>query len=390
MSAADVVVIGGGCTGASTAFWLASQHQQRVVLLEQRTVAGGPTGRSSGIVRMHYSYEALIRLALRGREIFAHFEEAVGGSADFTRTGFVIMVAPGQEATLAANVALQQRLGVGVSLLDPQGLHDIDPRLRTDDVGAGAYEPDSGYADGYATAVAFAGAARRWGADVRESTPGVRVLVEGSRVTGVDTPAGRIPTGAVLVAAGPWTRKMLAPLGVDVPIRTTRHQVVLLEPPAGTTSLRPVLVDMGLGLYTRPDVGGQFMAGSVEEGPDEEVNPDSFNEGMDFAFAERMSRRLAHRIPAFADVGVKGGYASLYDVTPDWQPILGAVPGVEGLYIAAGFSGHGFKLSPAVGEALAGLIATGRFDAVDLGLFRLSRFAEGALIHSAYAHGIAG
>jgi sarcosine oxidase subunit beta len=390
MSAADVVVIGGGCTGASTAFWLASHYRQQVVLLERRTVAGGPTGRSSGIVRMHYSYEPLIRLALRGREIFVHFDEIVGGNPDFRSTGFVIVVPPGQEATLAANVALQQRLGVDTALLDAVALRDIDPRIRTDDVGAGAYEPGSGYADGHATTVAFAAAARRSGADVRELTPAARILIEGSRVTGVETPTGRMPTGSVLVAAGPWTRELLAPLGVEVPIRATRHQVVTMEVPQGTAPLRHVFADLGLGIYTRPDVGGQFLAGSVEEGPDEEVHADSFNEGMDFAFAEQISRRLAHRIPVFADVGVKGGYASLYDVTPDWQPILGAVPGIEGLYIAAGFSGHGFKLSPALGEALAGLMATGHSGAVDLGVFRLSRFAEGALIHSAYAHGIAG
>lgn len=390
MPGTDVVVVGAGCTGASAAFWLASQHRQKVVLLDRGTVGGGPTGRSSGIVRMHYSYDPLIRLALRSLAVFSDFDAVVGGSADFRRTGFLILVPPGQEATLEANVRLQQRLGVATSLVDRATVAAIDARLRTDDIGAGAFEPTSGYADGHATATAFAAAARRYGADVREATPALRVLVEGSRVTGVETPGGRIASGAVLVAGGPWTRGLVSPLGLDLPIRATRHQVVTMEVPEGTVPLGHVFVDMGLGIYTRPDVGGQFLAGSVEEGPDEEVNADAFNEGMDFAFAERMSRRLAHRIPAFADVGVKGGYASLYDVTPDWQPILGAAPGVEGLYIAAGFSGHGFKLSPAVGEALAGLIATGRFHQVDLGLFRLSRFAEGALIHSAYAHGIAG
>jgi glycine/D-amino acid oxidase-like deaminating enzyme len=390
MAAVDVIVIGGGCTGASTAFWLASRHRQRVVLLERRTVGGGPTGRSSGIVRMHYSYEPLIRLALRSREIFVRFDEIVGGNPDFRPTGFVIVAPPGQEATLAANVALQQRLGVDTILVDSAGLRDIEPRMRTDDVAAGAYEPGSGYADGHATTAAFAAAARRWGAEVREHEPAVRILIKHSRITGVEVPTGRLSARAVLVAAGPWTREILAPLGIAVPIRATRHQVVTMEVPEGTAPLRHVFADLGLGIYTRPDVGGQFLAGSIEESPEEEVDPDAFNEAMDFAFAERIASRLAARIPAFADVGVRSGYASLYDVTPDWQPILGPVPDVEGLYIAAGFSGHGFKLSPAIGEAMAGLIATGRFDVVDLGLFRLSRFAEGALIHSAYAHGIAG
>ncbi len=389
MPAADVVVVGGGCTGASAAFWLACRHRQKVVLLERGTVAGGPTGRSSGIVRMHYSYEPLIRLALRSLEVFQAFDD-VGGSADFRRTGFLMLIPAGQEAILEANVRLQRSLGVETSVVDRKAIGNIDPRLRTDDVGAGAYEPSSGYADGHATATAFAAAARRCGAEVREGTAAMRIVVNGDRVTGVETPAGRIAASAVLVAAGAWSRGLLAPLGVDLPIRATRHQVVLLETPDPFLPLGPVLADLGLGIYTRPDVGRQFLAGSVEEHPEEEVGADAFNEGVDFDFVEQIGRRLAHRVPAFAGVAVRGGYASIYDVTPDWQPVLGAVPGVGGLFVAAGFSGHGFKLSPAIGETLAGLIVTGRFDTIDLGPFRLSRFADGALIHSPYAHGIVG
>jgi glycine/D-amino acid oxidase-like deaminating enzyme len=390
MPASDVVVIGGGCTGSSAAFWLASRYRRRVTLLEQRTVGSGPTGRSSGIVRMHYSYDPLIRLALRSREIFAHFDEVVGGSADFKRTGFLLLAPPGQETMVVANVRLQQRLGVGTSVLSPDAVVGLDPRLRTEDVAAGVYEPDSGYADGYATATAFAAAARRHGAEVQEATPALRVLVAGNRVTGVETPAGRIAAGAVLIAGGPWTRGLLAPLGINLPIRTTRHQVVLLETPPQVAPLMLVLVDLGTGIYVRPDVGGQFLIGSIEEEPDEEVSPDAFNEGSDFDFVERVSRRLVHRVPAFSGAGVRGGYASLYDVTPDWQPILGAVPETAGLFVAAGFSGHGFKLSPALGEALAGLVVEGRSDAVDLAMFRVSRFADGALIHSPFVHGIVG
>jgi sarcosine oxidase subunit beta len=390
MPRADVIVVGGGCTGASAAFWLASAHRQRVVLVEREQIGGGPTAYTSGIVRMHYSYDPMIRLALRSLEVFRRFDEVVGGTADFRVTGFLILVPRGQEATLAANVRMQQRLGVETSLLTGADVAALDGRLRTDDVGAAAYEPRSGYADGYATTAAFAAAAKRHGADVRDSTPVLRIVTDGARVTGVDTPDGRIDAGAVLVAAGPWTPHLLAPLGASPPIRATRHQVAVLEAPAGTPALGPIMVDLVTGLYTRPDVEQQFLMGSVEESPDEEVAPDAFNEGTDFAFVERMSARLEHRVPAFAGVAVRRGYASLYDVTPDWQPILGAVPGVDGLFVAAGFSGHGFKLCPAIGEAVAAIIMTGRFDPVDLTPFRFTRFAEGALIHSPYAHGIVG
>ncbi len=387
---ADVIIVGAGCTGASAAFWLASRHGQKALLLDQGTVGGGPTGRSSGIVRMHYSYAPLIQLALRSRDVFADFEAVVGGSADFRKTGFLLLAPPGQEGTLEANVRLQRSLGGDTTVVDRAAVADLDPRLRTDDVGAGAYEPDSGYADGYATASSFAAAARRHGAVVRENTPAVRLLVEGSRVTGVETPNGQIAAGGVLVAAGPWTPRLLGPLGIDLPIRTTRHQVVLFDVAEPAKPLAFVFVDIGKGFYLRPDVGGQFLGGSVEEYPEEEVPADAFNEGSDFEFIEEMATRLAHRVPAFSGVGVKGGYASLYDVTPDWQPVLGPVPEIAGLFVAAGFSGHGFKLSPAVGETLAELIVTGRYGEIDLAAFRPSRFAEGALIHSPYAHGIVG
>lgn len=390
MTVADVVVVGGGCTGSSAAFWLASRHRRRVVLLERGTIASGPTGRSSGIVRMHYSFDPLIRLALRSLELFRGFESTVGGSADFRRTGFLIIVPPGQEETLAANVRLQQQIGVETNLLDPRALAEVDSRVRTDDIGGAAYEPGSGYADGYATSTSFAAGARRSGAEVVERTPAVRLLVEGSRVTGVETPNGTISAGAVLMAGGPWTRGLLEPLGIDLPIRSTRHQVVVLEAPGGEAPLGTVMVDIGQGFYVRPDIGSQFIGGSVEESPEEEVSPDAFNEGADLDFVERIAGRLAHRMPAFEGVAFRDGYASLYDVTPDWQPVLGSLPGYEGLYVAAGFSGHGFKLSPAVGEELASLIATGSWGTIDLGLFRASRFEEGALIHSPYAHGIVG
>jgi len=390
MAAADVVVIGGGCTGASAAFWLASRHGQTVVLLDRGTVGGGPTGRSSGIVRMHYSYAPLIQLALRSRDVFANFDAVVGGSADFKKTGFLLLAPQGQEGTVEANVRLQSDLGGNTMVVDREAIADLDARLRTDDVGIGAYEPDSGYADGYATATGFAAAARRYGAEVRENMPAIRLVAEGSRVTGVETPTGRISAGAVLVAAGPWTRGLLGPLGIDLPIRATRHQVVLFEVEEPAAPLGFVLVDLGTGFYLRPDVGCQFHGGSVEEYPDEEVPADAFNEGTDFDFVEKMARRLAHRVPTFSGVGLKGGYASLYDVTPDWQPILGPVPDTAGLFVAAGFSGHGFKLSPAIGETLASFILTGRYGEIDLSPFRSSRFAEGALIHSPYAHGIVG
>ena len=387
MDSADVVVIGGGCTGTSTAFQLARRGAGRVLLLEQDQVGSGPTGRSSGIVRMHYSLEPLIRLAQRSLEIFQHFADLVGGTADFRTTGFLLLVGDADRAHLEANVRLQSALGVRTFLLGPHELAELEPAMRLEDVAAAAFEPDSGYADGHATSTAFAAAARRHGATVSTGTAARRIIVEHGRVQGVQTDSGVISTHRLLVAAGPWTPRLMDPLGVLLPIRTVRVQVVTVHVPA--VAITRVCGDLLQGFYVRPDVGRQVLVGSLQEADEQEVSVDRYDPGLDFAFAERMGRRLSWRYPAATEGEVRGGFASLYDVTPDWQPVLGPVDGVEGLFVAAGFSGHGFKLSPALGEVMAQLLQ-GERPAIDLGVFRPSRFAEGALVRSPYEYGILG
>ncbi len=387
MATADVVVVGGGVTGTSAAFQLA-RRGRRVLLLERSTVGAGPTGRTVGIIRLHYSYEPLIQLAARSRETFARFEEVTGATCDFTRCGFLLLAPEREMDGLREIVAMQRRLGIEAEVLSPDEVARRFPQLATQDVAGGAWEPGSGYADGYATAAGFAAAARRLGAEIWEGTVARALVVEGGRVRGVQTSREAVDAGAVLVAAGPWTPGLLHPLGVDIPIRSSRQQVVHLAPPAGWR-LPAVVEDMVLGLYARPEAGDTVLAGVLEEEAEQIVQPDSYSPGVDFDFVERIGTLWARRFPAARVAQVRGGYASLYDITPDWQPVLGTVPEVGGLFVAAGFSGHGFKLSPAVGEVLAALI-TGDTPPVDVSMFRLSRFAEGRLIRGRHAQGILG
>lgn len=389
MLTADVVVIGGGSTGTSVAFQLARRGAGRVVLVERGAIGSGPTSKSMGIIRLHYSYEPLIRLALRSLELFSQFEDLTGGTADFTRAGFLLAASSAQMPSLRDNVALQQRLGVRTSVLTPAQLKDLDPRLEVGDLGGAAYEPESGFADGYATASSFASAARRMGAKILEQTTVERIVVEGGHVQSVVTSGDTISTPRTLVAAGPWTPSVLEPLGVRVPIESSREQVVQLAPPPEFGRLEVVIEDLAQGFFARPEAGGTVLSGVLEEGAEEIVQPDGFNQGVDFDYVERVGRMWAHRYPSAADAQVRGGYASLYDVTPDWQPVLGPVDGIEGLVIAAGFSGHGFKLNPALGEVLTAILL-GERPAVDISMFALSRFATGALIHGRHAQGILG
>jgi sarcosine oxidase subunit beta len=200
----DVIVIGGGCTGASTAFQLA-RRGRRVVLVERDTVGSGPTARSIGITRLHYSHEPLIRLAIRSLRMFTAFEELTGGTADFVRTAFLLLAAPAQMDALRANVRLQRAAGADAVVLSSEEVHRLDPRMNTQDAGGAAYEAESGVADGYTTTASFAAAARRYGAEIREATEALEILVEGGRVQGVRTSRGVVEAPVVLVAAGPWT-----------------------------------------------------------------------------------------------------------------------------------------------------------------------------------------
>lgn len=386
---ADVVVVGGGCVGASAAFHLARLGAGRVVLVERDRVGGGPTARTVGIVRLHYSYEPLVELARRSLERFVHFQELTGRSADFTRAGFLLLAPASELEGLAANVQLQRRLGVRAELLTPEEVVRLDPRLDPDGVAGAAYEPDAGYADGYATATGFAAAARELGVEVWEGTRVLAVEVAAGRVAGVQTSRGPVTCPRVLVAAGVWSAELLRPLGVDFPVVASREQVVHLAPPAAFGDLALVVEDLGLGFYARPETGGTVLAGVLEEEPEEVVDPDRYNTGVDWTFVERVGALWSRRYPGAAQAQFRGGYASIYDVTPDWQPALGPVDGVEGLFLAAGFSGHGFKLSPALGEEMARWVC-GRPPTVDLSAFSLRRFSEGKLLRGRHGKGLLG
>lgn len=389
MPTAEVVVLGGGSTGTSAAFQLARRRRGKVVLVERESIGAGPTAKSIGIIRLHYSHEPLIRLAARSLELFSEFERLTSATADFARCGFLLLAPEREMAVLRANVELQHQLGITSSVLTPPDIAALDPRLHLEDVAGAAWEPESGFADGYATAAGFAAAARREGAEIRERTIAQRIIVEGGRVRAVQTAQDEISTPVVLVACGPWTPTLLRPLGVGAPIQSSRQQVVQLAPPPAFGALSVVIEDMAQGFYVRPEAGSTVLAGVLEEEAEQIVDPDAFNRGVDLNFVERVGRMWAHRYPGAGEAEVRRGYASLYDITPDWQPVLGAVDGIGGLFVAAGFSGHGFKLSPALGEVLAAFVS-GEPPGIDVSMFRLSRFAEGHPIRGRHAQGILG
>jgi sarcosine oxidase subunit beta len=386
----DLVIIGGGIMGCSAAYQLA-QRGLKVALLDKKSIGEGPTGQSSAIIRQHYSNELTARLALHSLRVFQNFEEQVGEECGFRRTGFVVLVDAKDRAGLEANVALQRGVGIHTELLSPEALREILPSMRTTDLVEAAYEPDSGYADPYQTVNAYARAARRLGVSILQETEVIGIRFAGGRVAGVDTPKGRLDAPLVLNTAGAWGARVARLAGAAVPINSCRVQVAFFRRPPGHEAEHPVVGDFINTLYFRSETGGLTLAGLIDPAEAEAVvDPDNYNERMDSAFVLDVGERLVARYPAMELSESTGGYASLYGITPDWHPIIDEVPSGSGFYVCAGFSGHGFKLGPAVGVMVADLLSGASAPEFDPHLFRLSRFAEGQPVCGQYEYSIVG
>jgi sarcosine oxidase, subunit beta len=372
---ADVVIVGGGVNGTSTAFHLASLGVKHVTLVERRHLAAGATGKSGALIRMHYTNEPESRLAWESFKVFRDFETVVGGDCGFEPLGFLALVPPGLKGALERNVKRQQDIGIDTRVVSRDEARAIFPELVVEDIGAAAYEPGSGYADPHATAHAFADAARRLGATIETGRPVTRILTERDRVLGVETDVGRIAAPAVVLAPGAWARPLLGPLGLDFGLVPQRVQVSIFRWPAGFDRRHPVVIDWAHLAWFRPEGAAATLIG-VELG-EGHADPDRYHEGVDESYVALCRERLATRVPAFSAATMRGGWAGMIMMSPDGRPIIDHIPGVSGLYVMLGDSGTSFKTSPAIGRCLAEWIVHGKPRTVDLTPFRSTRFAEG-------------
>lgn len=386
---ADAIVIGGGINGCSTAFQLAKRGVKRVILLEKGHIAGGPTGRSSGIVRQHYSHETLAAMARDSVKVWTHFADLVGGDAGFVPCGVVFMGGERDAAAIRATVEMQQRIGIDVTALSAAELRAMEPALNADDIVCGAFEPGGGYADPALATNSFAEAAERAGVTILKKTTVTGLTIEGGRMRGVVTNNGAIASPVVINVAGPWGGTIAAMGGARIPLTVSRHPVVILQRPKQWSAPTPVWGDLATGWYFKPERHGTIMVGSVRD-IDDEVDAEDHNTEPTFAETEEYASAILNRFPIMEDGAAQGGWAGLYDVTPDYQPVIDRMPGVEGFYSAVGFSGHGFKIGPAVGTAIAELVLDGACRSYDISLFRHSRFDEHQSSRGAYGFGIVG
>ena len=382
---ADAVIIGGGVIGCAIQYHLARLGVTNTVLLERDVLGSGSTGRSQAICRMHYSNPITTELAWQSLAVFADFDAHIGGHSGFVRTGYLVVVKESDQDGLARNVTMQQELGVATSLVSHDDVARIAPMVTLFDDERAAWEPESGYADPHQVTTSYAARSREAGAHVLMRSPAAGIESLHDQVQAVVTAAGdRIATDTVIVAAGPWSKQVLAEIGVDVPLMPVRHQVATVARPIERVPNHPTVGDISQSFSFRPDGSALTMMGfgDDEDAPD----PDLYPQGVDISEAASARARLARRIPGMAESYYRGGWSGLFTTTPDWHPILDAVPGVGGLYCAIGFSGHGFKLSPAIGKSVAELVVEGRARDVDLSPLRFTRFAEGDLLNSSYRY----
>ena len=318
---ADMVIIGGGVMGASIAYHLAKQGGGQVMLLERQALCNGTSGRSGAIVRQHYSNDFTIRMARESLAVFQHFDDVIGGDCGFLTTGMIVMTDTQGAEALRANVKMQQEQGVDTELVSHAEVREVAPGYNSEGVELACYEPETGVADPMATTHCFAQRARDHGVSIREFVAVTQILTEGGRVTGVRTSPGDVHSPVVVLAANVWSVGLTQSLHIALPITPTRHPMVALRRPAdfgGRMGLHAVGLDLTRQIYLRPDIGGVTLVGSTENVLTLS-DPDTYAQGLSEQEIAHFRTMAAGSMPALARAVPRGGWAGIYDDTPDYH-----------------------------------------------------------------------
>jgi sarcosine oxidase subunit beta len=373
---ADVVIIGAGVNGTSTAFHLAKAGVKHIVVVERQHVGAGATGKSGALVRTNYANEPETRLALESMKYFKHWDDLVGGECGYQPVGLLFFTDPQYRHHLEHNIALHRQLGVNTRLITPAEAQELDPSLYVGDVDCVGYEPESGYADPNATAYSFADAASQRGVDFWLETTATRILTEGGRIVGVETTRGTIQTPMVVVVAGAWAKQLFQPLGIDLGLVARRGRVVVFRWARHRSPQHLTYLDRLNHLWARPiDQNCTLIGVDRDELP--EGNPDAYHEAAEQEYITLCREYIARRFPIMHQATLRGSWACMMMFSPDRHPVIGQLPQYEGLYCMTGDSGTSFKTGPAIGKCLAELMTEGQATTVDLAAFRPTRFAEG-------------
>ncbi len=371
----DIIIVGGGVIGVNLAYCLAQREAGQILLLERDTLGSGSTGRSVASIDWLTLHPPAVELFAHSAAFFAHCDELLGAPCGYERTGSIALAGPQQEVALRTAVPLLQKAGMDVRLLTLAEVSQLEPALNLDGVSAASYAPQAGYMDPAMTTQALAAAARRLGVDIRQGSDVTGVQLQNGRVAGVRTTAGPIGAALAVVAAGAWSIDLLPAADGHLPLQPVQHPVVCIRRPPHFGPTHPSLLDLTSGLYARPESGGLTLAGSID--PQVGYDPITLDEGHGYVHDEYLMwcmERLIQRYPELEASELRAGWSGIMSITPDWQPIIGAWPGYEGLFTATGFSGRGFQVCPGTADFLAGLIMGDPLAAKRLAPFSPLRF----------------
>ena len=371
---AEVVIIGAGITGCSIAYHLASRGVKDVVVLDKDEIGRGATADAAGGIRLQFSTRANIELSRYSLSIWENFKELFGIDIAFHQQGYLFLLTSAAEiATFNDNLRFQQEMGVPVDLVSTDDIREIHPTLMLDDVLGGTLCTSDGWADPYSSTMGFAQRARALGVEIVEEALVTGLICDAGRITGVETPVGNIATSTVVIAAGAHAGEVGKLAGIDIPVAPYRRMSFVTEPFSTIPANVPMTIDFSTSLYFHPESGGFLFGMSNAE------EPSSFNRTVDDDWMNKTVTELCRRAPVFGDARIRRGWAGLYEITPDDNPVLGYVDEIEGLVVASGFSGHGYMQGPAVGRCISELIVDGKATTVDISSFAPNRFASGQL-----------
>jgi len=370
---ADIVIIGAGIVGCSIAYHLAAQGTPKVVVVEKDLICSGSTGKSAGGIRQQFATEVNVRLSVESLQMFQRMKDELGIDPEFRPVGYLFMATTEKELDLFRRQAdFLQGHRVPARMVSPDDVHRIVPYVRLDDIIGGAYCSTDGYAAPYEITMGYASAARRRGVTIHEQRAATGILKDGDRVAGVETSRGPIHASIVVNAAGAEGGLVGTMADVDVPVKPYRRQIFVTGPLPEFGQEPPLTIDYHRNWYFRGEMGGCLFSGPKDD-------ESTFDTNVDWEhLAESVAKAVA-RVPVLEQAEIKRGWAGSYDLSPDNNAILGAVPELPGFYLATGHSGHGFMHGPATGKLMAELILTGK-TSIDISALSLDRFRTGKTV----------
>lgn len=372
---ADVVIIGGGCVGTSTAYHLCKAGITNVIIVERETIGCGASGRCAAGIRQQWSTRGNIMLSMHSVKAFSQFEEEIGIDVEFNQGGY-LLPAFNEEMIedFTQNIALQNACGVNTRFVDIDEIKNIAPLLNTEGMTGAAFGPTDGKANPFLVVKGYADKAVSMGARIIPHCEVTGIRTANNDVCGVDTNRGPIEAGWVINAAGGHAAEVAALTGIDVPVTPYRHQILVSEPL--DPCFAPMMIDLHHNFYVQQVQHGAFLMGQTDK--DEEPGT---CQRETWRFTAEVAQKFTYRFPALRHLKIVRQWAGLYAMTPDSQPIIGRFSDYDSFLIAAGFSGHGFMVSPATGKILSDIISEEKNPALDISDYRADRFTGESKTH---------